>query len=295
MSDQSRASAFHVLRWCEALDVSDVLLENVPEFMDWGPLYNDCNCGAGTDKEMKLHDKKCHWNKPIPKMKGRVYRSFLSSMRALGYKVEARVINTADYGDPQTRKRLFIMARKNKRIIWPEPTYSEKGGADLFGDHQKWKASRSIIDFGIPSKSIYGRKKPLAKNTLKRIEAGLRKYSGLPFVLGQQSCASPRSVDNPLPTVSAAGAISLVEPFLITTNWGETNRSQPRSVEDPMPTITGQNFVGLVQPFIVQMDLGGSSHSVDEPMNTLTSADARGLFVNFIRGGFFTGLRLPGC
>ena len=33
-----------------------------------------------------------------------------------------------------------------------------------------------------------------------------------PFVLGQQSCAAARTVDQPLPTIATAGAISLIQP-----------------------------------------------------------------------------------
>src|ERR1041384_7734000 len=38
VKDQSRSSAWMILRWCEALIIKDVLIENVPEFKRWGPL-----------------------------------------------------------------------------------------------------------------------------------------------------------------------------------------------------------------------------------------------------------------
>lgn len=36
--DQSRASAWHVLHWCQELYIRNLLIENVPEFASWGPL-----------------------------------------------------------------------------------------------------------------------------------------------------------------------------------------------------------------------------------------------------------------
>ena len=78
----------------------------------------------------------------------------------------------ADYGVPTTRRRLFIQAAKaGKKIIWPEPTYSEKGGT-----LPRWKAAKDIIDWSIPCPSIRNRKKPLAPATMRRIEYGIKKY-----------------------------------------------------------------------------------------------------------------------
>jgi DNA (cytosine-5)-methyltransferase 1 len=281
-SDQSRASAWNVIRWCEAVNIQNVLIENVPEFREWGPLYEDCNCGVGIDKDIKQHSKKCHWQTPILKLKGRIYRAFLSSLRAMGYSVSDRVINCADFGDPTTRKRLFILARKGKKVNWPEPTHHKTGGADLFGKRQTWKPARDVIDWTIPGKSIFDRKKALSVNTMRRIMRGLEKYSGLPFVIGQQSGASPRSVSDPIPTVAGAGAISLVQPYLVKM-YGESNAG---SIEDPLPTVTAQGqHLYLVEPFIVACNHGkdeNRSFSIDNPMPTVTSVDAWGMVQPFI-------------
>lgn len=64
-----------------------------------------------------------------------------------------------------------------------------------------------------------------------------------PFVIGQQSCAAPRSVDEPLPTIATAGAISLVEPFIV--KYFGTGAA--RSVEQPLDTITTRDRFGLVE------------------------------------------------
>jgi DNA (cytosine-5)-methyltransferase 1 len=268
-SDQSRASAWNVIRWCEAVNIQNVLIENVPEFRDWGPLYEDCNCGVGIDSDIKQHSKKCHWQTPILKLKGRIYRAFLSSLRAMGYNVSDRVINCADFGDPTTRKRLFILARKGKKVHWPEPTHHKTGGADLFGKRQTWKPARDVIDWTIPGKSIFDRKKALSVNTMRRIMRGLEKYSGLPFVIGQQSAAAPRSVSDPVPTVAGAGAISLVQPYLVSM-YGQSNAG---SIEEPVPTVTAQGqHLYLVEPYIVKLFGTSNAAPINEPLPTVVSS-----------------------
>lgn len=269
IQDQSRASAWHILRWAEALYIENILVENVPEFVDWGPL----------DKE----------NLPVGKLKGKTFLAFIDALKSLGYNVDYRVINTADYGDPTTRKRLFIMGRREKPVIWPVATYSKEGGVDMLRETQKWRPAREIIDWEIQGESIFTRKKPLSKNTMKRIEAGLRKFSGLPFVIGQQSCAAPRSMGDPLPTIAGAGAIALVDPFLVVLNGTKDGQLEGsvKSVEDPAPTVTGAKHIGLVEPFLVEYH--GSSYeggervrSVDDPMPTVATSNQYGLCEPFV-------------
>jgi len=252
MSDQSRASAWHVLRWAEALRIENILIENVREFRDWCPL--------GVN------------GRPLKRRKGETYQAFLNALRSLGYTVEDRLLNAANYGDPTTRERLFILAKRgNKKIHWPDPTHSPQGEETLFGQMPKWRAAREIIDWKMKGESIFSRKKPLSPNTMKRIMAGLKKFGGKAFVLGQQSCASPRDVDQPIPTVAGAGAISFIEPFVIQMDMG--GRIQP--ISEPLNTITSADARALVEPFLVVMrgtsaqQLNSSSRSVDEPVPTL--------------------------
>lgn len=253
MNKQSRASVKYVLRWVNSLDVEDVLIENVPDFMDWGPL---------DPKTLR----------PVKARKGEYFYRFIRKLEKIGYVVDYRILNAADYGDATTRKRLFIIARKHEPIVWPEATHHKEGG-DMFGSRPRWRSAREIIDWSLKGESIYKRKRPLAENTLKRIYAGLLKYGGKAFVLGQQSGSAPRDVEQPIPTVASDGAISLIQPFIIPANHGKDDL-RSSSVEALLPTITKNPSLGLVEPFIIQMEQGGAVHSVDKPMPTITSADA---------------------
>lgn len=46
-------------------------------------------------------------------------------LRNMGYKSEHKVLNAADYGVPQKRKRLFFIATKSGKIVWPEKTHED--------------------------------------------------------------------------------------------------------------------------------------------------------------------------
>ncbi len=295
-SDQSRASAWHVLHWAERLRIDHILIENVQEFQQWGPLGMD--------------------NRPIKSRKGETFRAFLAALRSMGFDVEHRILNAADYGDATSRRRLFIQAaRDGKRITWPRPTHAGR-----------WRPAREIIDWTLKGESIRNRKRPLAPKTLDRIEAGLKKFGGQafiavlrgtdeqrqggswarsldkplptisaggihaaicePFVLGQHSGGAPRAVSQPIPTIcTESRGIALVQPFLVPM-YGERPNQVPRThdINDPVPTIpaSGGGKFGLCEPFIVQYQGGNGSkalrtHSVDAPLPTQPTENRFGL------------------
>lgn len=57
---------------------------------------------------------------------GRVVEQVKEDFAAAGYhNVESRVLNAADYGVPQLRKRIFFIAmRRRTQIVWPDATHS---------------------------------------------------------------------------------------------------------------------------------------------------------------------------
>jgi DNA (cytosine-5)-methyltransferase 1 len=260
VSEQARASAWCVLRWLTELHVDTLLVENVEEFREWGPL--------GVD------------GRPLSGKRGQLYQSWLAAIRAAGYTVADQVLNAADYGDATTRRRLFVVARRDRRpISWPVPTHSRTGQRTLHGSTERWVAARSVIDWSIPGKSIFGRDKPLSRNTLGRILSGLERFGGpgiQPFLVVLRQHMGGRSLDRPLPTIAAAGQhIGLCEPVLMHVTHG----GRPRSVNDPLPTITGANRgeLAVCQPFILQQQSGGAPRTVDSPLPTVASRGAQAL------------------
>src|SRR5207249_4339617 len=135
--------------------------ENVKEFREWGPLRKD--------------------GQPYKRRKGELFQKWIRMLQRLGYHVDHRVLCAADYGDPTTRERLFVIARSDgKPITWPTPTHSRDGGDTLFGTAHKWKSAKDfVIDWSDEGESIFNRKKPLSPNTMRRIFAGLHKFGGI--------------------------------------------------------------------------------------------------------------------
>lgn len=261
-NDQSRASAWHVLHWAERLRIENILIENVREFKTWGPLRND--------------------GRPDKSRKGETFRAFINALESLGYFVEHRVLNAADYGDDTTRQRLFIQARRGKRPTWP-----------IASHEGKWRAAKEIIDWTLKGQSIFTRKRPLSKNTMRRIEAGLRKFCGEPFLTILRGTGGARDTSKPLPAITAGGQhLGLCQPFIVPTCY--TGDTRTHSVDKPVPTITcgHRGELALVEPFIIQCNHGdegaGSSasrtQSVNEPLRTITCEKTHALIEPFVIG-----------
>lgn len=304
-SDQSRSSGDDVVRWIRELKPRMVIIENVREYRSWGPLTKE--------------------GYPDKRRKGELFQKFLSDIRALGYSTEDRLLCCADYGDPTTRTRLFIYCKRGGGPIrWPTATHAKDSTKLLVEGLSPWRTARQdVIDWDDLGLSIFGRKKPLSVNTLRRIEAGLHKFSGIdlrgylvklygtsdvssvdeplptvtgggghialavPFLLGQQSPAAPRSVDSPVPTVAGAGAIAHVEPFMV-AHFGEREGQDPRvhSVDAPAPAVTSRGAAELAQPFVTEYhgdDAGRERvRPVTDPMPTLDCANRFGLAQPFM-------------
>lgn len=227
MDDQSRCTPFNILEWCTELDIKRLIVENVPEFLAWGPLGPDM--------------------RPVQSQKGLFFGQFISYLRGIGYQVDWRVLNAADYGAPTTRRRLFIQAVKKgsgKRLVWPEATNTESPDADdLFGSTLRpWVPASDIIDWGIQCQPIDDRKRPLAPKTMIRIMSGIKKYWG-----------------------------EYAEPFLVRYNGGD-NRHHP--VSAPVPTLDTSNRYGLVQPLIAEMYGTGGCKPIIRPVSTISCSGA---------------------
>ncbi|QMV19673.1 hypothetical protein GOB94_13975 [Granulicella sp. 5B5] len=243
-NDQSRSSANLVLDFLDKLNVETLMIENVREFVDWGPL--------GVD------------NRPLKSKKGSLFKHWLEGLRVRGYKYEWRILNCADYGTPTTRQRFFLIAVKGNRTIrWPEPTHigpAEQKRQPLFADSRKpWVPARDIIDWSDLGKDIFTeRKKALADNTMERIRAGARRFWGIEMDVAAMVHAGvvPLFVD--MAAVSAADLLA----------W---KKQQPFIPEFEFRLL--DNFVGLPTMQSYQVDLHGTAtvHGIDKPVQTITA------------------------
>lgn len=211
INEQSRATAWCVTRWADALLPDTLLVENVPEFSNW-PSFS----------------------------------AWMGTLESFGYRLDTRILVAADYGDPTSRKRIFIQGqRKRRKIVWPDATHARKDEAAILG-LIPWVPSRACIDMTLPAQRIADRKRKLAPKTIARVEEGLRKFGGDAFLICMEHGGRVVSVNEPFPTITCAkgGAMAICEPFLI--EYYGTGGA--RSIDEPFATITCRDRFALVIP-----------------------------------------------
>lgn len=299
-SNQKRADAWLLMRWIQHLYVENIIIENVKEFVNWGPLTA--------------------LNKPDKRYRGDYFRQFLAALE-VNYTVEWKILNAADFGDATTRERFFLIAKrgKGKKINWPEQTHASrkvlaKMQPDMFGKNEllPWRSAREIIDWDLKGKSIFGRKKALSDNTMKRIFAGLFRYSLKPFIVPQYSSQGPRDIEEPVNTITTTSrGVGMVDPYLVNLkNTDRRDRSideptftqtsagqhqavvepfvltmrgdkpQNREIDEPVPTLLTGNPQYVVEPEAFTISAGGpklGAKTVDEPLRTVLTRDHQGL------------------
>jgi DNA (cytosine-5)-methyltransferase 1 len=235
LKKEIRGLAWVVIRWAREVRPRIIMLENVEEFQTWGPLGDD--------------------NRPDPARMGETFREWLAELRGLGYAVEYKLLTAADYGTPTTRKRLFLVARRDGgAIVWPQATHGD-------GRPIRWRAAAEIIDWSLPCPSIFDRKRPLAEATLARIAKGIQRYvieAANPFVIPvtHQRDSRVHGIGEPLRTITGAhrGELAVVEPFVSPVKtWGGGGNGS-RSSRDPLRTVTAskRGEFAIVEPFVVR-------------------------------------------
>jgi DNA (cytosine-5)-methyltransferase 1 len=254
-----RSLADVVVVWARAVRPDCITLENVPEFIDWGPV-----------------DAK---GKPVKALKGTDFARWRGELEAIGYVIEHRVLHAHHYGAPTSRKRFFLVARLDGQpIVWPEPTHGP--------GKRPYRTAASCIDWSIPCPSIFERKRPLAPATLRRIAAGVVRFvleSPRPFVVSidhQGSARGDRSVDAPLSTISTKARHCLVAPSLTQTGYGERKGQAARVLDlhKPLGTIVGGGQKhALVAAFLAQHYQGQVGHELTKPLPTITAVDHHSL------------------
>jgi len=286
VSKKIRGLAWVALRWAATVRPRVIMLENVEEFLTWGPLVD---------------------GKPDKKQSGRTFQSFVNAFRRQGYEVDWRELRACDYGAPTIRKRLFLVARcDGKSIVWPEPTHGAPDSeAVKLGRLKPWRTAAEIIDWTLPCPSIfdtseeimekYGVRavRPLADATLRRIARGLQKFvidSSEPFIVPWTRSSTSGSVGHPvneqIGTIRASGSHMLITPTLIQYHSEQSGREvRGQSVDKSLLTVDAANRYGLVTAFVTKFYSGGyhgRGNSVTEPLGTTTAVDHNALVTSHL-------------
>ncbi|EIW8579035.1 DNA cytosine methyltransferase [Klebsiella aerogenes] len=294
-----RGLAWIVLRWALDVDPRVMMLENVEEFKTWGPLLA---------AEMR----------PDPERVGETFQAFVGMLttgipanhpalaecceflnisldsedaarlvKGLSYDLDYRELRASDLGTPTIRKRFFmVMRRDGQPIVWPEATHGDpKSPAVLAGKLAPWRTAAECIDWSIPAPSIFGRKKPLAKNTLRRIARGIQRFvinSAEPLIVkcnhtttkGQYDCFRGQELGAPLQTITKklgyALAVPTLAPFMA-GNGGSEYQAKPRPLDKPAHTILKESRACVVAPVIARQFGASIGHRADVPNATITA------------------------
>ena len=222
---------------------------------------------------------------PDPSRRGQTWAVFVAELERLGYAVEWRVIKACDFGAPTSRERLFMIARcDGQPIVWPEPTHAKNPAKG----QKKWRTAAECIDWTVPSKSIFGRPKPLADATLRRIAKGMKKFvidAADPFIvpIANWSGESVQSANEPLRTVTSwprGGSFAMASPIIApATHQGSDRINDPHA---PLPTVTCANRgeLTLISPVLVGAggpEYSGKPASADQPAGTLMTQNHRAI------------------
>ena len=266
---QPRNQGLRILPWAVYKHAKKILpdvviMENVEEIQQWGPLDEH--------------------GKPIPEKRGEEYNRFIKSMKNIGYAFDSRELVAADYGAPTTRRRWYaIFRRDGKPIVWPEITHKKND----------WLQCGDYIDWSDLGKSIFDRPKPLAEATQKRIANGIRKFivdnpnpyivndnKAFAFIIqyhGEQKIGESRGqlLTEPIKTIDTSNRYGLVTAFV--TKFYKSGTGQ--LCGEPLHTITtSPGHFGVVSAFLVKYygnDKDGQS--LEKPLGTIVTKDRFGL------------------
>lgn len=277
-----RGLAWVAVKWAQAVHPRVIMLENVEEFMDWGPLTAD--------------------NRPDPERKGETFREFVQALERCGYFVDYRLLRACDYGAPTIRKRFFLIARCDGRpIVWPEPTHAEPGTLEVMaGLKQPWIPVSDVLDFSLPCPSIFASSeeiyaqygiravRPLSDKTLRRIARGVMKFvvnNPHPFIVQVNHGGDGfrgQEISDPLDTITAKHGTGVVTPVLVRNN----ENAAGSDARDPIGTITTGGHHMLISPSLIQYhdEQGGNvrGQTVDKPVMTVDSSNRYGLIEPFL-------------
>jgi DNA (cytosine-5)-methyltransferase 1 len=76
-----------------------------------------------------------------------LWQAYAEELRRLGYSAWCGILNSADYGVPQTRMRAILIASRVRQVYRPEPThYDPRKGDQLFGS--PWVSMAEALGWG---------------------------------------------------------------------------------------------------------------------------------------------------
>jgi len=169
--DAARSTAWAVVSATEAARPALIVVENVPEFLAW-----------------------------------ELFPAWSLALEALGYAWTQHVLDAADFGVPQHRRRLYVVCARGRSVpalqIERQPHRAARG-AILWssGTWRPWPTPRRAAE-GL---------RPLCPATLARISAGRAQHGDRYLVAYYGSAEGGRSVDRPCGTLTTRDRYAVID------------------------------------------------------------------------------------
>lgn len=282
-----RGLSWVIIKWAmSSVAPRCIFMENVEEIQTWGPLIVDADGKS----------------RPDPERSGETFKAFVGMLsdgvapdcpalaeaceflkiergsaeeqrliKGLGYKLEFRTIRACDLGAPTIRKRFYLVARNDgKPIVFPKATHGKGKGL------KPYRTAAECIDWSIPCPSIFERKKPLVKNTLRRVARGLDKFvikNPKPYILEMNFDNPFQDVDRPMSTQTSANHHYLITPELV--ECSHKNGPGVHGVDAPMNTQTGKACFAVEAPYLTKFQQHSLGQDAKKPLDTVMPGATR--------------------
>lgn len=255
--ERSRMTAWQVVQFTEFHRYEAVLVENVVEFTQWElfDVWLSAMDTLGYRHQEVYFNSQFSYPNPVPQSRDRAYIVFhKKGNRApkLTFCPPARCHEHGDIAAVQAWKNPL----KKRGKYGPRNQYiyvCPHCAAPVTPNHG---AARDGIDWSLPMVKIGDRPtlglKPLSANTIRRIEAGLRRFTA-PFIDAGRTLNIATSVDGPTHTLLANGpqmALIRPQPFIDVAR----NNAVSTPLDGPSATVTTGRNLSLIDPpaFLVQ-------------------------------------------
>ena len=266
-----RDLAWIIVLWAERAKPDVIIMENVEEWKDWGPLLD-------TDKGLM----------PCPDRRGETFDKWCKAMRRAGYKLQHRELR---YGAPTIRKRLFVVARRDgKPIVWPAPTHGAPDSLEVkTGKRLPWRTAAEVIDWSLPCPSIFDTSaeimtkhslravRPLADAAMARVARGMKRYvldAERPFIVNLTHGARLEDLDQPFNTITGAnrGEKAVISPSLISVAHGDSGGRREYPLEEPFGVVTAGGIShAVIAPSVIRFNSGATGQDARDPLSTITA------------------------
>jgi len=179
-------------------------------------------------------------------------------LRGHGWYTWCGLLNSADYGVPQTRVRAVLLAHRQRQPEPPVPTHARHPMPTLFGpEQQPWVSMRQALGWGFDdrgSPTVTGGHEAIAGwETRQRLRDVVVNTTRTTRYEARQRISYERSIEEPSPTLTARAAAWKI--YVNTgRDWkrgGSRADAQLIDIDEPAPTVDG---VGMWHAMLLDPD-----------------------------------------